>query len=156
MEDYYSKSAATKGKPADYENFYTSQAGGRIDPYVSYRYLPNQRGNGFFGRLISGSILPLIQRVLPYLSSKTVEGVEGIVKDVKDGISIKQSAKNQLKRSASSVLQDMASKISPQKGSGLRRKHKTSKKRTRRCKSRKSPARPGRRRTRKKRCVLFA
>lgn len=156
MEEFYSKSASIKSKAVEYDSFYTSQAGGSIDPYVSYRYLPNQRGNGFFGRLISGSILPLIKRVLPYLTSKTVEGVEGIVKEVKERKSIKESAKNQLKRSTSSVLQDMASKLQPQSGSGLRRKRKRGKKRTQPLSRRKSQGRKKIRRTRKKRCVLFA
>ena len=155
MEAFYSKQASAKAKPAAYNDFYMHQAGGAFDPYVSYRYLPTQRGNGFFGRLISGGIMPLIRQVLPYLTSRSVEGVEGIVNDMKEGRSIKESAKRQLKRSASTVLQDMATKISKQAGSGLRRrKHKTKAKRTSKavCIRRRRSTK----RQTKKRCVLFA
>lgn len=154
MEAFYVKSATVKPGDAAYAEYYSSQAGGAMDPYVSYRFLPNQRGNGFFGRLVTGSLLPLIQRVLPYLTTKTIEGVEGIAKDVKEGKSIKAAAKSQLRKSASSVLQDMASKVAKQSGSGIRRRHKRKTKShiKRKVKRRKT------RRTRrsKKTCKLFA
>lgn len=153
MEDFYSKQVEKSGKHQDYESFYISQAGGSIDPYISYRYLPGQRGRGFFGNLFRSSIMPLIHQVMPYLKDTVVSGVEGVVEGIKEGRSLKDSAKRQLKRTASTVLQDMASKISRQSGSGL--KHKRRRRRTKRVKITKRRVRRTRKRTGKKTCLIF-
>jgi hypothetical protein len=119
MQNQYIEEATQKPKAVDLRKFYLAQTGGAIDPYVSYYRIP-QRGNGFFGRLLKGSILPIIRSVLPYFKDKAIEGVEGILSDVKEGVSLKEAGKRQLKRSAAKVLDDVLTK---QKGSGVR-KHK--------------------------------
>lgn len=128
MQNKYMQEATASPRAVDLKKFYLDQTGGAIDPYVSYYHIP-QRGKGFFGRILKGTILPIIQSVLPYLKNRAIEGVEGILSDVKEGVSLKEAGKKQLKRTASAVFEDI---ISKQKGSGLKRlrKHKTAKKRT--------------------------
>lgn len=120
MQNRYIEEATAQPKQIDLKKYYLAQTGGAIDPYISYHHLPH-RGKGIFGDLIKGSILPLIQAVLPYFKDKAIEGVEGIISDVKEGVPLKEAGKRQLKRTASTVLQDVLKK--KQKGSGVR-KHK--------------------------------
>lgn len=107
----------------DYTEYYRQQAGGGIDPYLSYRYLPSQKGAGFFGRLIKGTVWPLIQSLLPYARKKTLEGVGDFVTHAQSGDSLKDASKKALKKVGGEMFSDatrtMINKL--QKGSGVRK-----------------------------------
>lgn len=157
MEYSYKHQAEPQLKKHSFEQFYCDQAGNGIDDfYSSYRYLPNQRGNGFFGRLIKSSLLPLLKSIMPYIKDTAVEGVGNLIENVKSGENIKQAAKNALKNTASNVLTDMAAKVKKQKGSGLRKSKR--KRQQRGYKTRRKTTKKSRTRVRKrnsKKCVLF-
>lgn len=93
---------------------------------------------------IKGSLIPVIKSVLPYLKNVALDGVLGLVDELKSGKSFKEATSDQLKRSSETVLNDMAKRIKKpqqagsgvrkrrQKGRGIRRKtpvRKTSKRR---------------------------
>lgn len=103
-----------------YRNVYGAMAEGRYQQ----RHVANQRGNGFFGRIVRGSILPLIKSVLPYIKDVALDGVGGLINDLKEGKTVKEASKNQLKRTSSAVLGDMVKRLRLQTGSGVRRKRK--------------------------------
>ena len=104
-----------------YRNVYGAMAEGRVEyQRTSGR---GQKGNGFFGRLIRGSIAPMIKSILPYLKDVALDGVGGIVNNLKEGMTVKEASKSQLKRTASTLMNDVAKKLSKkeQSGSGFRR-----------------------------------
>ena len=102
-----------------YRNVYGSMAEGRY----RYRHATVQRGNGFFGRVIRGSLLPIIKSVLPYLKDVALDGVGGLVNELKEGKSVKEASSNQLKRTTSNLMSDMARRIkNRQSGTGLRKR----------------------------------
>jgi hypothetical protein len=103
------------------EAYYLNQAGSGIAGYSGVRY---QRGNGFFGRLIRGGILPLIKQVLPYFGRNVVATGANIMQDVLDGKEIKASTKRNLSLTARRALQDGVNKTREyaQKGGGVRKK----------------------------------
>lgn len=111
-------------------DFYRQVYGGMAEGTLEVqKRASNQRGNGFFGRIIKGSLAPIIRSVLPYLKDLALDGVGGLVSDLKEGMNMKDAAKSQLKRSASTVAEDMASTIKrkfAQTGSGIRKKQKGS------------------------------
>lgn len=105
-----------------YRKMYGGMAEGTIE--IQRRGPTNQRGNGFFGRVIRGSLAPIIRSVLPYLKNMALEGVGGLVSELKEGKSVKEAATTQLKRSASTLAEDMAGKIKrrmTQAGAGIKR-----------------------------------
>lgn len=111
-----------------YRNVYGGMADGTIE--IQKRGPLNQRGNGFFGRLIKGSLAPIIRSVLPYLKDMALEGVGGLVEDLKQGRSMKDAASNQFKRSASNLAEDVATRVKrtlAQSGSGLKRRRQARK-----------------------------
>lgn len=56
-----------------YNNYYLDQAGTGIDSHSGYRH--NMRGNGFFGRFITNSVWPLVQKLTPI----AVKGARGLI-----------------------------------------------------------------------------
>lgn len=123
MRSHYCNSATQKGAGFQPRDFYSAQAGGSVSIYASHRYLPRQKGGGFFGRVIKGSLMPIIRAVMPYLKNIAVEGADGFVSSVREGKSLREAGEDQLRKSATKVLTDMTKQV--QKGAGLR---KTSKK----------------------------
>lgn len=125
------------------DDYYVQQAGNGMGGFSGLRY---QKGDGFFGRLISGSILPMIKKVLPYLG-KTALGAAGEVwNDVSQGEKFKESLKNRLRSTAGKVGFDAMGKLREFTGSGRRRKRRVrSKKRA----VRRKPKRSGKRKTKK-------
>ena len=122
MENNYEQVAV---KEINYDKIYSDQAGGALNPYVSYRHLPYQRGRGFFGRVIKGSIMPLLKSVLPYLKDRALEGMEGVVDGIKSGETIKQAGTNQLKKTTARLATDVATRM---KGSGVKKRSLKSRK----------------------------
>ena len=79
-----------------YINYYLNQAGSGLSAFEGVRY---QRGNGFFGRLLSGAILPALR----FLGRKALStGVE-VGMDALDGNNIKESIKRRSKKAAKDV-----------------------------------------------------
>lgn len=112
--------------PAEYyRRVYGSMAEGRLE--VQRRHVIGQRGSGFFGRIIRGSLAPIIKSVLPYLKDVALEGVGGFVSDLKDGKGMKDASKNQIRKTAATLMSDIAKRITPrpvQDGSGFRKKRR--------------------------------
>lgn len=104
------------------DDYYVQQAGSGIGGFGGVRY---QKGNGFFGRIISGGILPLLQKVMPllkekvfpYVKSKVVNTGKDIMSDIKDSI------KGNLKKTATEVASDALEKIKGKmSGEGIKRR----------------------------------
>lgn len=104
--------------------FYKRHYGAMAEGVHHQRFIPTQKGNGFFGRIIRGSLIPVIKSVLPYLKNVALEGVGGLVDDLKSGKSFRDATTDQFKRSSETVLNDMAKRVKKQTGSGLRRRRR--------------------------------
>lgn len=99
-----------------YTQYYMNQAGSGIVSYSGHRY---QSGKGF------GKILKKLAPALKYIASKGWEAIRGIGGDIISGKHISDAGKNQLIRSAESILTDARDKvgeIKKQKGLGRKRK----------------------------------
>src|SRR5258706_7950501 len=102
--------------------YYFKQAGNGITGYSGLRY---QRGNGFFGRFISGGVLPFLKSVLPYIGKNVFATGANIAEDMINGENFKSSAKKQLKSTARGMAKDAISKVKSelsQAGRGIKRK----------------------------------
>src|SRR6266436_6273263 len=105
-------------------DYYCKQAGNGITGYSGLRY---QRGNGFFGRFISGGVLPFLKSVLPYIGKNVVATGANIAEDMLTGESFKTSAKKQVATTARGMAKDAIVKIKAkvnQSGRGIKRKRK--------------------------------
>jgi len=74
-----------------YINYYLDQAGSGLSTFEGVRY---QRGNGFFGRLLSGAILPALR----FLGRKALNTGVNVGMDVLDGHNFKESIKKHSKK----------------------------------------------------------
>ena len=111
-----------------YESYYLKQAGNGVTTYTGIRY---QKGNGFFGRLISGFALPLLK----YFGRQGIEAVGNVVSDIKENPEAKLSdiIKKQAKSSLSKMTDDGAKRAKKfiQTGKGVKKyKRKDSTKKT--------------------------
>ena len=108
-----------------FESYYVNQAGSGIAGYSGLKY---QRGHGFFGRLLSGTVLP----ILKYLGKKALNTGVGIGSDVIQGENLKSAMKKRLKTTGFDIADDAYNKLKEykQKGSGRRRKKRVHKKKT--------------------------
>lgn len=122
MDSYFEKQADSGGGH-NYNEYYANQGGEGIGAFYSGYAYP-QRGGGFFGRILKGGILPLLQRILPYLGEKAVDAYQGMVSDYRQGKTIKEVGKRGIRRTAATVARDIAEKLNPQEGSGIRRKRR--------------------------------
>lgn len=159
MQTSYLKDSDHRAKGVDLKRFYEDQAGGAIDPYVSYTRLP-QKGRGFFGRLIKGSILPLVKKILPFVKNAALDGVGGLVEDMKDGMSIKEAGVKNIKKTGLNLASNVMSSIR-QKGSGIRRRRRRRRlvravKRGKRSAARVRRGTTSRRKRKTRKLVLFA
>lgn len=104
------------------EEYYYNQAGSGIGGFSGLRY---QKGNGFFGRLISGTVLPLLKKVLPFLGRTAMETGIGIAKDVSEGKKFKESFKSRAKESGKRISEAALAKAEKMvSGGGLRRRRR--------------------------------
>lgn len=103
------------------DEYYVNQAGSGFTPFSGVRY---QKGNGFFGRIISGGFLPLLQSVLPYLGKKALHAGANIADDLMDGKSFKESAVRNLKEYGRTIGRDAVIKIRQKGKGGMVRKGK--------------------------------
>lgn len=108
--------------------YYIAQAGSgyNIKTFAGDRY---QKGNGFFGRFFSSTIMPLLKKVLPYLGKQALDTGIDIASQMKGGTKFKQAAKSGLKRRASQVAEDALIEVkNAQTGDGIKRRRKKKKK----------------------------
>ena len=108
------------------ETYYLDQAGNGV-PLQAFYGMRSQRGHGFFGRLISRAVLPLLR----YLGSKALDTGKNIYEDFKSGIDITDSFKNRGIDTLQTIVNDGIQNLR-QKGSGIntrRVKRKTQSKR---------------------------
>ena len=102
-----------------FENYYVNQAGSGIAGFSGVKY---QRGHGFFGKIFSGAVLP----ILKYLGKKALNTGVGIGSDIIQGENLKQSMKKRIKKTGFDIADDAYNKLQnyKQKGSGKRRRRR--------------------------------
>ena len=103
------------------ESYYRNQAGTGLTSFEGVRY---QKGHGFFGRIIKGSVFPLLKQLWPYLGAKALNTGSNILADVYNRKGLKESISSNLKRTAGDIAEDALVKVKEMKGKGLRRRVK--------------------------------
>ena len=96
-----------------------NQAGSGIAGFQGSRY---QKGHGFFGRMISGTVMPILKKVLPYLGKTALNTGADIISDLQTGETFKSSAKRRLKETGKRVGAKTMSKIKEITGEGKKRR----------------------------------
>lgn len=100
-----------------YINYYVNQAGSGIAGFAGTR---DERGRGFFGKLFSSTILP----ILKYFDKSALTTGVNVAEDVLEGKNIKEVIKSKAIESGKNITRD-AIERSPsyiQKGSGKRKR----------------------------------
>lgn len=100
-------------------DYYVKQAGSGIGGFSGLRY---QKGDGFFGRMVSGAILPLIKKVLPFLGSTALSTGMNIMSDISSGQKFKESAGKRFRETAADIEDKAMAKVKSLTGSGRRRR----------------------------------
>ena len=95
---------------SSYASYYSNQAGNGLSGFKGVRY---QKGHGFFGRLITSFIKPL----LGYLGKKLFNVGTNIATDVLSGEKFKSSGKRRLAETVQMIGRDVRKKVD-QMGSG--------------------------------------
>ena len=109
----------------DYENYYLSQIGGNLsedlyyNPLKQYNY---QRGSGWFSRFATRFAIP----ALKYIGKRALNIGRDIVLDIAAGKNVRESTKSNFKKGVSDSLKDLSNKMTPQTGSGKKRKRSKS------------------------------
>jgi len=108
-----------------FTTYYINQAGSGIAGYSGVRY---QKGHGFFGRLLSGAVMP----ILKYLGKKALSTGVNIGTDLLQGDNFKSTMKKRLKSAGLDIAEDALEKVrnSKQSGSGRRKRRKSLKRRS--------------------------
>src|SRR5947199_7561361 len=106
------------------EEYYLNQAGSGLGGFAGIRY---QKGDGFFGRFVSGTILPIIKKVLPYLGKTALNTGMDILGDVAEGGKFKESAKRRLRETGKKVGEAAMAKVKEFTGTGRRRRRRAKK-----------------------------
>ena len=93
-----------------------NQAGTGITGYSVIRY---QKGHGFFGKIFSSAVLP----ILKYLGKKSLSTGVSVGADVLQGENLKKTMKKSLKSTGLHIAEDALEKLRnyKQSGSGKRR-----------------------------------
>ena len=102
---------------AEFTNYYVNQAGTGITGYSGIRY---QKGHGFFGKIFSSAVLP----ILKYLGKKALSTGVSVGADVLQGENLKKTMKKRLKSTGLDIAEDALEKLRnyKQTGSGKRRR----------------------------------
>lgn len=103
------------------DDYYVKQAGSGIGGFSGSRY---QKGDGFFGRFVSGSILPLLKKVLPYLGKTALSAGADILGDVSKGQKLGDSFKNRLNETGQKITDKSMSKVRQLVGGGPKKKRR--------------------------------
>lgn len=101
-----------------FDDYYLNQAGTGIATYSGFRF---QKGHGFFGRMIKGSILPLIKKVLPYLKDQLFDTGREFGNNIMTSNNFKEAAKKTAKRKIGDLATVALQKVKSmtQDGSGF-------------------------------------
>lgn len=102
-------------------NYYMQQSGSGIGGFAGIRY---QKGHGFFGRLVSGTILPILKKMLPFLGKTALSTGMDVVRDVSQGEKIGSSVKRRLRETAESLSDKAMAKVREMTGSGAKRRRR--------------------------------
>ena len=97
-----------------FEDYYVNQAGTGISGFSGVKY---QKGHGFFGRLLSSAVLP----ILKYLGRKALSTGLNIGTDYLSGENLKDSMKKRFKTTGYDIAEEALEKVKKQRGSGRRR-----------------------------------
>ena len=102
---------------AEFTNYYVNQSGTGITGYSGIRY---QKGHGFFRKIFSSAVLP----ILKYLGKKALSTGVSIGADVLQGENLKKTMKKRLKSTGLDIAEDALEKLRnyKQTGSGKRRR----------------------------------
>jgi hypothetical protein len=100
----------------DYEKCYRNQIGGNLNNY--YKGLKFQTGYGYFGRFFRRYGIPVFKT----LGKEALKTSFDVIKDVSEGVNLKQSIKNRLKERGKSILKNLLEGETSQVGSGRKRK----------------------------------
>ena len=102
-----------------YSEYYVEQAGSGLPGFAGVKY---QRGHGFFGRLFSGAILP----ILKYLGKRALGTGLDVASDALEGQNVKEAALRRMKETGSDVARDAIARGRSylQSGSGIIRRRK--------------------------------
>lgn len=103
------------------EEYYVSQAGSGLAHFSGLRY---QRGAGFFGSLIKGTVFPLLKKVLPFLGRHALSAGSNLLSELKSGENIKTAAKRTLRKEAGDIASDAMLHFQKQSGTGIRRRRR--------------------------------
>lgn len=98
------------------DDYYKNQAGSGIGGFHGVRY---QKGSGFFGRFITGSVLPVLKKVLPYLGKTAINTGQNVLADMANGENAKTSIRRRLKESSNKVGRDAEEKLRMLTGNGV-------------------------------------
>lgn len=85
-----------------------NQAGSGIAGFQGIRY---QKGNGFMGRVISGAIMPILRKVLPYLGKTALSAGANIMQDYEEGTPLTESATRRLKETKAEITRKTKQKF---------------------------------------------
>ena len=131
MDQAYLRDAMDRPVTRSMTAAYQAQAGGSISPYSGMRYM---KGSGFFGRILKSGVMPLINKVIPYISRAVMPTIQSFAQNMVDGQSFKEAGKRSLKKGASHILDDVSGSL--QDGSGIIGRIKRQKKKmSRKCKT---------------------
>lgn len=101
-----------------------NQAGSGIAGFQGVRY---QHGSGFMGRMISGTIMPVLKKILPFLGKTALNTGSNILQDFENGEKISDSAKKRLKETKELIKMKAADKFKQLTGGARRRRKKSTK-----------------------------
>ena len=101
----------------EFTNYYINQAGTGITGYSGIRY---QKGHGFFGKIFSSAVLP----ILKYLGKKALSTGVSVGADVLQGENLNKTTKKRLKSTGLDIAEDALEKLRnyKQSRSGKRRR----------------------------------
>jgi hypothetical protein len=108
-----------------YVDYYVNQAGSGIAAYSGTRY---QKGNGFFGRIIT-SLIPVLKSAGKFFAKKALKTGVNIGSDLLGGENFKISVKKRLKSTGLELAEDALDRIRnmKQSGEGMKRRKKSQK-----------------------------
>lgn len=100
--------------------YYTNQAGSGIATFTGQRY---QKGHGMLGRFFTGSVMPLLKKVLPFLGKQALSVGADFANEWNKGGNFKKAASKSLKRGGLSMAEQALSKFKDlaQEGEGIKR-----------------------------------
>lgn len=130
------------------DEYYINQAGTGIGGFQGVRY---QKGNGFFGRVVSGTVMPILKKVLPFLGKTALSAGSDLLSDIENGSDFKSSVKKRFSEGKKKIGRAAMEKVKLLTGEGKKRRfrRKKSKPAVATNKRRKKTTKKGKRKPRK-------